>query len=303
MAGVRGGMHANRATDPTKLSCSEYAGPKGEGKFRLDPRQAIFTSLDVRFRVRKSDSYKENLGPGSYPNYDQPIYGAHRPPGDWMPRALRFEHESGRVTEDMLRDTSFNFEVDFRQNWVKDPGCGNIVLDKDSRFKENVHQSPCKAGFYDTSRSIDYLRYPGRSVYDEGGRVTPEGTNAAKFAFESRSERFPDDPAAHLGPGSHDAVTPDERIKQKKLLRRDPSFANAEIINEPIIERTTRHGDPSEGGPGSYDLEAERPSILNDPLRPSSSFLLRPRSDKDHRTTAGHVGACHCSLCPSVLFG
>jgi hypothetical protein len=54
MAGVRGGMVANRAMDPTKLSCAEVAGPKGEGKFRLDPRQYMFTSEADRSRVRVS---------------------------------------------------------------------------------------------------------------------------------------------------------------------------------------------------------------------------------------------------------
>jgi hypothetical protein len=217
MAGVRGGMHANRAADPTRLSCSEYAGPKGEGKFRLIERQWMFTATDdPRAKSApggmRSDEYKENLGPGSYPNYDARILGAHRPPGDWMARGDRFAGSSGRVTPDMLRTSKFDFGRDFRQHWVKDPGCGNIVLGKDSRFKDRDVRSPCLAGFYDIGPAVDYLRYPGRTVRDQSGRVTPDGTNVSRSVFVSRSERFPDDPAAHLGPGSHDPTYPDEVI-------------------------------------------------------------------------------------------
>lgn len=137
--------------------------------------------------VQKSDAYKENLGPGSYPNYDARILGAHSPPGDWMPRAHRFTpHNSHKVTPDMLRTSTFNFAADFRQNWVRNPGCGNIVLGKDPRFKDSASNSMCDS-FYDTGSSLDYLRYPGRTVRDESGRVTPEvGTNVAKYAFRSK---------------------------------------------------------------------------------------------------------------------
>ena len=75
-----------------------------------------------------------------------------------------------------------------------------------------MNASWCSADFYDTSRSLDYLRYPGR--------LTPDGTNVTKSMFESNSIRFPDDPAAHLGPGSHDYKTPDEVEAEKKAVRR-----------------------------------------------------------------------------------
>ena len=45
MAGRRGGMHANCAADSTRLSCPKYAGPKGEGKFRVIERQWMFTAV------------------------------------------------------------------------------------------------------------------------------------------------------------------------------------------------------------------------------------------------------------------
>jgi hypothetical protein len=45
MAGGRGGMHANCAADSTRLSCPEYTGPKGEGKFRVIERQWMFTAV------------------------------------------------------------------------------------------------------------------------------------------------------------------------------------------------------------------------------------------------------------------
>ena len=110
--------------------------------------------------------------------------------------------------------------------------------------------------------------------------------------FESKSERFPDDPAAHLGPGSHDYKYPDEVTMEKKMVRRDPSFLggvshqginNGEIKNEPSIERSVRHGDPGERGPGHYGIPeyiprnpddlTNQPVPADNPCRPSSSML------------------------------
>ena len=297
-----------RAADPTKLSCEEFAGPKGEGKYRMDPRQRMFTSEFNRFGEQKSEEYKVYIGPDSYQAPESSVMRDEFTGSTWMPRAERWSSRNVKDWE-LPADPSFTFDRDFRQNWVAESGGArvgghvhNIPIGKDQRFKAQPGENAswCKEDFYDTSRSLDYLRYPGRDA--------PGGTNLAKAMFESKSERFPDDPAAHLGPGSHDYKYPDEVTMEKKMVRRDPSFLggvshqginNGEIKNEPSIERSVRHGDPGERGPGHYGIPeyiprnpddlTNQPVPADNPGRPSSSMLSIPRSDKDYRTTAGHV--------------
>jgi hypothetical protein len=297
-----------RAADPTKLSCEEFAGPKGEGKYRMDPRQRMFTSEFNRFGEQKSEEYKINIGPASYQAPDSSVLRNEFTGSTWMPRAERWSTRNIRDWE-LPADPSFTFDRDFRQNWVAESGGArvgshvhNIPIGKDRRFKAQPGENAswCAADFYDTSSAIDYLRYPGRDA--------PGGTNLAKAMFESKSARFPDDPAVHLGPGSHDYKYPDELTMEKKMVRRDPSFLggvshqginNGEIKNEPLIERSVRHGDPGGRGPGHYGIAEYRPrnpdDLTNQPVpadnpgRPSSSMLSIPRSDKDYKTTAGHV--------------
>ena len=213
-----------RSADPNKLSCEEYAGPKGEGKHRMDPRQRMFTSAFNRFGLTKSEEWTVNIGPAAYQAPDSSVMRSEFTGSTWMPRDERWR-ESNSIDESALRDTSFTFDRDFRQNWVAESGGArvgthvhNMAIDKADRFQvqPGENASWCSADFYDTSRSLDYLRYPGR--------LTPDGTNVTKSMFESNSIRFPDDPAAHLGPGSHDYKTPDEVEAEKKAVRRDPSF-------------------------------------------------------------------------------
>ena len=297
-----------RAADPTKLSCEEFAGPKGEGKFRMDPRQRMFTSEFSRFGEQKSEEYKTRIGPASYQAPDSSVMRSEFTGSTWMPRAERWSSRNVRDWE-LPADPSFTFDRDFRQNWVAESGGArvgshvhNVPIGKDQRFKAQPGENAswCAADFYNTSGAIDYLRYPGRDA--------PGGTNLAKAMFESKSKRFPDDPAVHLGPGSHDYRYPDEVTAEKYMVRRDPSFLggvshqginNGEIKNEPLIERSVRHGDAGGRGPGHYGIPEYRPrnpdDLTNQPVpadnpgRPSSSMLTIPRSDKDYKTTAGHV--------------
>lgn len=334
-----------RSADPNRHSCEEFAGPIGEGKYRMDPRQRMFTSQFDRWKERRSEDYKINIGPSSYQAPDSSVLTDEFTGSTWMPRAERWT-SSNAITDDMTRDTSFTFDRDFRQNWASVSGGAsvgshvyNIPIAKDQRFKAGENASWCATDFYDTSNAIDYLTYPGRAGTPGATSGTDiAGTNLAKAMFESKSQRFPDDPAAQLGPGSHDYKYPDEVSMEKFVVRRDPSFlggdshhgfSHGEIRNvspqaipchnlifrgavserllvcfqEPSIPRNVRHGDPGDRGPGHYGIPEYHPRNPDDlhnqpvpadnPGRPSSSMLAIPRSDKDYKTTAGHVDSTY----------
>ena len=62
--------------------------------------------------------------------------------------------------------------------------------------------------------------------------------------------------AVDLGPGHYDVIYPDEWSFQKQLLRADPSFTQHERKNEPLLERSARHGDPG-ACPSQQDSHAD----------------------------------------------
>jgi hypothetical protein len=79
----------------------------------------------------------------------------------------------------------------------------------------------------------------GLFVLRDAGGTERDAESVAGVPRTTRAFRHGD--PGDLGPGSHDAVTPDE------------------LSTQPRVEREKRHGDPTGLGPGSYDWAKPRP--------------------------------------------
>jgi hypothetical protein len=133
----------------------------------------------------------------------------------------------------------------------------------------------------------------GLFVLRDAGGTERDAESVAGVPRTTRAFRHGD--PGDLGPGSHDAVTPDELSQSKYLSKPDPTILAHEIKNQagpqtpprfwlrpscldlrccclrfsnqvpwrpstqPRVEREKRHGDPTGLGPGSYDWAKPRP--------------------------------------------